>query len=299
MKYRAIKACKSEFDIRLMCRVLKVSHSGYYDWLKREPSKRSKQDAILQEKIKTIWEDSRQTYGVPRIHAELQAQGIAIGRKRVSRLMKLLDLRVRKVKPFKPTTTIGDESHPVAVNLLNRQFDKVNAPNKVWMVDITYVATQEGWLYVAGVIDLYSRKIVGLAMDEHMRSELVENALKMAKHSRRPGSDLLHHSDRGSQYTGHAYQKQLRKMKVQVSMSRKGDCWDNAPMESFWATLKRECVTDIFASRTEARAVIFDYVMSFYNRRRRHSSLGYLSPLHFETQYETNLLSVKTGDCQS
>lgn len=297
MKFKAIKACAGQFDITPMCRVLKVSRSGYYDWLKREPSKRAKQDTILQEKMKAIWQNSRQTYGVPRIHAELQAQGIAIGRKRVSRLMKLAGLKVRQVKPFKPTTTIADETHPVAANLLDRQFTEVKAANKVWLVDITYVATQEGWLYVAAVIDLYSRKIVGLAMADHMRSELVENALKMAKQSRRPSSGLLHHSDRGSQYTGHAYQKYLRKMKVRVSMSRKGDCWDNAPMESFWATLKRECVTDTFASRDEARAVIFDYVMSFYNRRRRHSSLGYLSPEHFEAQYETNLLSVKTGDC--
>lgn len=136
-------------------------------------------------------------------------------------------------------------------------------------------------------------------MAEHMRSDLVENALTMAKQGRRPDSDLLHHSDRGSQYTAHAYQKQLRKMKVKVSMSRKGDCWDNAPMESFWATLKRECVTGTFASRNEARALIFDYVMSFYNRRRRHSSLGYLIPEHFEAQYETNLLSAKSGDCHA
>jgi len=289
MKYRAIKACQGEFDIRVMCRVLKVSRSGYYDWLKREPSKRAKQEAVLQAKIKTIWQDSRQTYGVPRIQAELHAQGIAIGRKRVSRLMKLMDLKVRKIKPFKPRTTIGDASHPVAANLLDRQFTEVKAPNKVWLVDITYVATQEGWLYVAGVMDLYSRKIVGLSMDEHMRSELVEKALKMAKQSRRPSSGLLHHSDRGSQYTANAYQKQLQKMKVKVSMSRKGNCWDNAPMESFWATLKRECVIDTFASRTEARAVIFDYVMGFYNRRRRHSSLGYLNPEHFEAQYKRQL----------
>lgn len=289
MKYRAIKACKNEFDIRLMCRVLKVSRSGYYAWLTRKPSKRAKQDAVLQEKMKVIWQDSRQTYGVPRIHAELQAQGITIGRKRVSRLMKLMNLKVRKIKPFKPRTTIADASHPVVANLLDRQFTKVKSPNKVWLVDITYVTTQEGWLYVAGVIDLYSRKIVGLSMADHMRSELVENALTMAKQSRRPGSDLLHHSDRGSQYTGHAYQKQLRKMKVKVSMSRKGDCWDNAPMESFWATLKRECVMDTFTSRVEARTSIFDYVMSFYNRRRRHSSLGYLSPEHFEAQYERQI----------
>lgn len=273
-----------------MCKVLKVSRSGYYDWLKREPSQRAQEDAVLQDKIKAIWQANHRTYGVPRIHAELQAQGITISRKRVSRLMKLAGLKVRKPKPFKPTTTLGDDTHPVMPNVLDRQFKQVKAPNKVWVVDITYVATQEGWLYVAAVMDLYSRTIVGLAMDDHMRSELVERALTMAKQNRRPGSDLLHHSDRGSQYTARAYQKQLRAMKVQVSMSRKGNCWDNAPIESFWATLKRECVTYCFANRAEARAVIFDYVMSFYNRRRRHSSLGYLSPLQFEEQYPRQLL---------
>jgi len=279
-----IKQSQAEFGVKSLCRVLKVSRSGYYDWLKREPSKRQKEDWALKLKIQWIWEAKRQTYGYPRIWAELRAEGLLISRKRVARLMQELALKSKKPKPFKPKTTISDPSHPVAPNHLARNFE-AKAPNQKWLVDITYVATKEGWLYVAGVLDLYSRKIVGLAMDSHMRTELVERALTTAQGLRQPKKGLLHHSDRGSQYTGKAYRKCLRKLKAKVSMSAKGDCWDNAPMESFWASLKREAAFYTFNSRAEARAAIFDYVMIFYNRQRRHSSLGYLSPEQFEQLY--------------
>jgi putative transposase len=279
-----IKQSQSVFAVKSLCRVLKVSRSGYYDWLKREPSKRQKEDRALKLKIQWIWEAKRQAYGYPRIWAELRAEGLLISRKRVARLMRELALKSKKAKPFKPKTTISDPSHPVAPNHLARKFE-AKAPNQKWLVDITYVATKEGWLYVAGVLDLYSRKIVGLAMDSHMRSELVERALTTAQGLRQPKKGLLHHSDRGSQYTGKAYRKCLRKLKAKVSMSAKGDCWDNAPMESFWASLKREAAFYTFGTRAEARAVIFDYVMIFYNRQRRHSSLGYLSPEQFEQHY--------------
>lgn len=279
-----IEQSQGVFAVKSLCRVFKVSRSGYYDWLKREPSKRQKEDRALKLKIQQIWEAKRQTYGYPRIWAELRAEGLPISRKRVARLMQELALKSKKPKPFKPKTTVSDPSHPVAPNHLARKFE-AKAPNQTWLVDITYVATKEGWLYVAGVLDLYSRKIVGLAMDSHMRSELVERALTSAKGLRQPKKGLLHHSDRGSQYTGKAYRKCLRKLKAKVSMSAKGDCWDNAPMESFWASLKREVAFYTFNSRAEARTAIFDYVMVFYNRQRRHSSLGYLSPEQFEQHY--------------
>lgn len=279
-----IKQSQAEFGVKTLCRVLKVSRSGYYDWLGREPSQRQKADALLKGKIQKIWESKRQTYGYPRIYAELRATGWQISRKRVARLMQELGLQAKKPKAFKPKTTYSDPSHAIAPNHLARNFE-AKAPNQKWLVDITYVATKEGWLYVAGVLDLYSRKIVGLAMDTHMRTELVERALTTAQGLRKPKKGLLHHSDRGSQYTGKVYRKCLRKLQAKVSMSAKGDCWDNAPMESFWASLKREAAFYTFNSRAEARAAIFDYVMVFYNRQRRHSSLGYLSPEQFEEQY--------------
>jgi putative transposase len=229
----------------------------------------------LKLKIQQIWEAKHQTYGYPRIWAELRAEGMLISRKRVARLMQELALKSKKPKSFKPKTTVSDSSHPVAPNHLARKFE-AKAPNQKWLVDITYMA---------GVLDLYSRKIVGLAMDSPMRTELVERALTTAQGLRKPKQGLLHHSDRGSQYTSKAYRKCLRKLKAKVSMSAKGDCWDNAPMESFWASLKREVAFDTFESRIEARAAIFDYVMIFYNRLRRHSSLDYLSPEQFEEQY--------------
>lgn len=279
-----IQQSQAEFGVKSLCRVLKVSRSGYYDWLGRAENERQKADQRLKGEIRQIWEQKRQSYGYPRIHAELVAAGWQIGRKRVARLMQELGLQTKKPKPFKPKTTLSDPNHAVAPNHLARDF-KADAPNQKWLVDITYVATKEGWLYVAGVLDLFSRKIVGLAMDTQMRTELVERALSTAQGLRKPKLGLLHHSDRGSQYTSKAYRKCLRKLKAKVSMSAKGDCWDNAPMESFWASMKREAAFDTFESRIEARAAIFDYVMIFYNRQRRHSSLGYLSPEQFEEQY--------------
>jgi putative transposase len=295
MKYEAIKACKNDFCVRQMCKVLGVSSSAYYDYLQRKPCLRLKQDKQLSNRIKAIAKANRYVYGVPRIHAELKAQGIRIGRKRVSRLMKTANIRVKTAKPFKPCTTKVDKSHRFAPNLLNRDF-KATAPKQKWLCDITYIPTREGFLYVAAVEDLFSRRIVGLAMDAQMPTGLVERAFIMATQQHKPQPGLLHHTDRGSQYSSKDYQQRLRDAQVIVSMSRTGNCLDNAPIESFWSTLKRECATGVFATRAEARASIFDYIMTFYNRTRRHSTLGYLSPEQFEKQFlETKIVSVKTG----
>jgi len=191
----------------------------------------------------------------------------------------------------RPRTTRADPAHTPAPNLLDRQF-QASRCDEVWLTDITYIGTQEGYLYLAGVMDMYSRQIVGLAMADHLRTELVKTALDMALQQRQPGADLLHHSDRGSQYTSEAYQDVLTNAGITVSMSRSGSCLDNAPMESFWATLKRECADIIFASHAHARTAIFSYIMAFYNRQRRHSALGYLSPVDFERQHERQLLTL-------
>ena len=269
-----------------MCELLGVSESGYYAWLKREPSQRMRQDADLKATIISIWNSFRGIYGTPRIYKELKAQGIHISQKRVARLMREAGIQGKMARRKRPQTTQSDDSHAVAPNLLNRQF-KVIQGNKVWLTDITYIETKEGYLYTAGVLDLGSRQLVGLAMADHMRTELVTRAFEMAYQVRQPAAGLLHHSDRGSQYTSHTYRALLEQRDVVVSMSRKGDCFDNAPVESFWATLKRECANWVFEARAEARAVIFQYVMGFYNHKRRHSALGYLSPHDFEMQSMT------------
>lgn len=281
MKYHAIATCKDEFSILSLCDVFEVSRSGYYEWVQREPSKREKQDVELTQHIKLIAKANRYVYGVPRIHAELQEQGIRIGRKRVARLMKMADIQVKQPKPFKPRNTIADKDHRFSPNRLNREFE-ASRPDEKWLVDITYISTREGWLYVAGVLDMFSRRIVGLAMDDHMTTSLVKRAFNMAWQSRKPDAGLLHHSDRGSQYTSDEYQTLLSGLDITLSMSHTGQCLDNSPIESFWSTLKRECASFTFDTRSQARATIFDYVMTFYNRTRRHSSLGYISPEQFE-----------------
>jgi putative transposase len=207
-----------------------------------------------------------------------------VGRQRVARLMQQLKLQGKMACQRRPHTTQADPSHAPAPNLLGRHF-QAQGCNDIWLTDITYVETQQGYLYVAGVLDLYSRQIVGLAMADHLRTELVETALEMALQQRQPPMGLVHHSDRGSQYTAHAYRERLRQAHLVSSMSRAANCLDNAPMESFWATLKRECVDVVFASHTQARSTIFGYIMTFYNRQRRHSALGYLSPAEFERQH--------------
>jgi putative transposase len=261
--------------------VLGVFSSGYYAWLRRPESQRRREDRRLLHQIRVIHRRSRRTYGSPRIHAELRAQAIRCGRNRVARLMREEGLRAKAPRRFKVTTR-STKSHVVAPNRLDRRF-RVEAPNTVWGGDITYVWTTEGWLYLAVLMDLCSRRIVGWSLKERLGGELTLEALDRALEVRQPGPGLLHHSDRGSQDTAHVYQARLRNRGFAVSMSRRGNCWDNAPLESFSATLKKELLRDAdFATRQQARTAIFDYIEGFYNRRRRHSALGYLSPEQFE-----------------
>jgi transposase InsO family protein len=290
MKYSAIERTRDEFPVRRLCAVLGVSESGYYAWLKHEPSQRALENVRLRETICALWRQFRGIYGAPRIHAELRDQGVKVGRHRVARLMRQAGIRGKAPSKRRPRTTQSDPTHPVAPNLLDRQFT-ADRPNAVWLTDITYIDTDEGYLYLAGVMDLYSRQIVGLAMADHLRTELVETALDMAVTHRCPPPDVLHHSDRGSQYTSHDYRQRLLDCGMILSMSRTGDCLDNAPMESFWATLKRECAAAPFANHAQARSEIFSYIMGFYNRQRRHSALGYVSPMAFEQRSERDPLT--------
>lgn len=277
MKYAVIDQAKSKYPVSRMCEFLGVSGSGYYAWVRREPCQRETEDGELKAIIVEIWRDSHQIYGLPRIHAELAERGIPIGKQRLARLMREAGVQGKMPRRKHPRTTQSDDQNPVAPNLLNRQFS-VEKRNEVWLTDITYIETAEGYLYAAGVLDLGSRKMVGLAMADHMRTELTLTALDMAVIQEQPTPGLMHHSDRGSQYTSADYRQRLADSGMTASMSRTGNCLDNAPMESFWATLKRECADQVFASRAEARAAIFRYVMGFYNRTRRHSALGYQSP---------------------
>ncbi len=268
-----------------MCHVLEVSENGYYNWRKRGKSQRKQDDEQLTECIKDAYDDNRGVYGSPRIHAELKEQGIHCGRKRIARLMREKGISAGR-KRQKARTTDSSHDSPIAPNLLSRDFT-ADAPNKKWLTDMTFIATREGWLYLAGVLDAYSRKLIGWAMGKEHDAELVKEALRMALIQRQPGAGLVHHSDRGSEYASKSYQGLLHQHNIQISMSRKGDCYDNAPMESFWGTLKEEGVGKvIFQSRKEAKTAIFDYIEVFYNRKRRHSSLGYLSPVDFEKQGE-------------
>lgn len=285
MKYGFIHEHRHLFPIIRMCHVLGVSENGYYNWRKRGKSQRKQDDDSLTERIKDAYDTNRGVYGSPRIHAELKAQGIHCGRKRIVRLMQEKGISARK-KRRKARTTNSNHNSPVAPNRLERDFT-AHAPNKKWVADITFIATYEGWLYLAGVLDTYSRKLIGWAMGKHHDAELVKEALRMAFIGRQPGTDLVHHSDRGSEYASTSFQEMLHQYGIQISMSRKGDCYDNAMMESFWGTLKEEGIGQhIFRSRKEAKTALFDYIEVFYNRKRRHSSLGYLSPVDFEKHGE-------------
>ncbi len=287
MKYAAIEQWQAEFPVARLCAVLGVSESGYYAWLKRPPAPRQQANQQLQQTIGQVWQQYRGIYGAPRIHAELQAVGIRVGHNRVARLMRLAGLRGKTARRRQPRTTQVDTTQPVAPNTLARQFT-VARPNTVWLADITYIETHEGYLYLAAMLDLASRQVVGMAMADHLRTELVAAALDMALIQRRPAEGLLHHSDRGSQYTSQSYRQRLMECGVTLSMSRTGQCLDNAPMESFWATVKRECADAPFSTRAIARSELFSYLMGFYNHQRRHSALGYMSPVAFEQQIERN-----------
>jgi transposase InsO family protein len=283
MKYQFIVEHRQEYPISTMCRVLEVAVSGYYAWLRRAPSCRSQESTRLGERIMCIYQENRQVYGSPRIHAVLRAEGHACGKKRVARLMREHGLNA-KPRRHRTRTTDSQHEQSVAPNLLNREFT-ATAPNPKWVADITAMGTAQGWLYLAVVLDIFSRLVVGWAMDAHRDEALVEQAARMALARRHPEPGLLHHSDRGSQYTAEDYQHLLARYGILVSMSGKGDCYDNALMESFFDTLKTECVDrQSFVSRTQARQAIFEYLEAFYNRQRLHSSLGYLSPVTYELQ---------------
>jgi transposase InsO family protein len=272
----------SLFPLEVICRTLEVSRSGYYAWQERPDSDRAKRRGELALQIQRVHEENRRVYGSPRICKELKLQGQSVSENTVADIMKERNIRAKTKRKFVPRTTDANHDQPIADNILDRQF-QVELPNQKWAADITYIPTGQGWLYLAGVIDLCSRKIVGWSMADHMEARLVRDALTMALARRQPERGLLHHSDRGVQYASDEYQRLLKNSGMEVSMSGKGDCWDNAMMESFWSTLKTEAVHHKqFATREEARAAIFEYIEVFYNRKRLHSSLGYLSPEAFE-----------------
>jgi transposase InsO family protein len=283
LRFRFIEQEKAAYPVAVMCRVLAVTRSGYYAWRQRPESTRALRNRALHEEIRLAHTASRGTYGSPRIHRQLVADGHAVGRHRVARLMRRSGLKARCRRRFR-TTTQSNHAHPIAENLLERQF-AVESRDRAWVTDITYVWTQEGWLYLAVILDLYSRRVIGWSMGTRIDQELTLRALRMAFASRAPKGPLIHHSDRGSQYAATAYRDLLKAHGVACSMSRKGDCWDNAVAESFFATLKTELVYRTeFRTRARARRAIFEYVEGFYNRVRRHSYLGYVSPQAFEQQ---------------
>ncbi len=265
-----------------MCDVLQVSRSGYYAWVDRPLSARAQRREALVEQIRQVNEQSLGTYGSPRVHAELADQEIDVCVNTVAKLMKEAGIRSVMHRRFVVQTTDSNHDHPVAPNVLEREFH-AEVPNEKWLSDITYIPTDEGFLYLAGVMDLFSRKIVGWSMADHLRTELCLDALNMALRSRKPGDELIHHSDRGVQYASVDYRLLLQSHNICVSMSRVGDCYDNAAMESFWGTLKTELVHHRkYRTREEARQSIFKYIECWYNRKRRHSALGYRSPEQFE-----------------
>lgn len=283
MRYHAIQEHDRRYPIRLMCRALAVSAAGYYAWRSRPESPRSIQARTLLSAIRVIHQESRETYGSPSIWDALLKQGHRTGEHRVARLMRQAGLRAKTVKKWRATTQ-SPHRFPVAANTLDRAFT-VAAPNRVWAGDITYVWTAEGWLYLAVILDLYSRRVIGWAMGQRLIGELTEDALAMALANRQPRAGLLHHSDRGSQYAATSYQRRLKEYGLIPSMSRKGNCWDNACVESFFGTLKRELVYHRrYETRDAARQEIFEYIEVFYNRRRRHSTLGYDSPAEYEAR---------------
>lgn len=280
-----MKKHEKAFSIERMSYVFKVSRSGYYRFISAAPSARGIENKRLLGEIKKIHQASREVYGSPRIHAQLRMQGELCSRKRVARLMRQEGLAAKMKRRFKVTTQV-DSRAPKAPNLLQQNFIS-EKPNQRWVADITYVATAEGWLYVAAILDLFSRRIVGLAMNERMTTELVTNALKQAVTHRRPGKDLIHHSDKGCQYTSHAFQKELALSNITCSMSGTGNCFDNAAMESFFHTLKTEHIYfESYKTKEQAKQSIFEYVEVFYNRKRIHSTLGYLSPTMYEKKWE-------------
>ena len=281
MKYQFIEQHKREFPIVVMCNVLGVSESGFYAWRKRPACQRTREDAPLTAEIRQVFVTHRGRYGSPRIHCELKDQGRRTSRKRVARLMREAEMSAKR-KQHRVLTTRRDASHPVAPNVLNREF-LATEPNKKWVTDITSIPTMHGWLYLAVILDLYSRAVVGWSMSASCDEELVAKALQMAVCRRHPPAGLLHHSDRGCQDTSRTYRQRLAQAGMIISMSRKGNCWDNAAMESFFGSLKEECMGNtVYTSHEQARLSLFEYLEVYYNRQRRHSSLGYVAPLTYE-----------------
>ena len=284
VKYGRIEELRPVHSVATMCRILNVSESGYHAWRHRPLSARAVENARLETEIKAAHRRTRETYGPERLQADLADHGIRIGVHRIKRIRTKLGLRCKQQRKFKVTT---DSKHalPIAPNVLARQF-AVAAPSRAWVTDITYITTDEGWLYLAGVKDLFNGELVGYALSDRMTKSLIMQALFRAVAARRPEKGLIHHSDRGSQYCAHDYQKMLRQFGMQASMSRKGDCWDNAPMESFWGSLKNELVHHRrFPTREQAKNEITEYIEIFYNRIRKQARLGYLSPAAFNQQY--------------
>ena len=290
MRFAFIVAEKAAFPVRLLCRTLQVSRAGFYAWQTRPPAPRTRADERLGLEIAAIHAESRQRYGSPRVHAELVDRGCRTSRKRVARLMRGRGLAARRRRRFR-VTTHSRHPFPIAPNVLARQFERAG-PDQAWVTDITYIPTGEGWLYLAVIVDLCSRFAVGWAMSERVTADLTLAALGMALARRRPAAGLVHHSDRGSQYASGDYQRVLAQHGIVCSMSRRGDCWDNAVAESFFATVKVELVHDAaWATRAVARTELVDYLELFYNGQRRHSALGYLSPRAFERRREQAALA--------
>jgi putative transposase len=279
-----MKAKRFQYGIGMVCHFLRVSKSGYYKWLNRKPSKRAQEEGRLEVEIKAAHKRTRETYGPERLQHELKGQGVSVGICRIRRIRKKLGIRCKQRRKFKPTT---DSNHtlPVAENLLNQQFEAAR-PNEAWVSDITYIPTEEGWLYLAGHKDLFTGEIVGYAMSNRITKNLVSQSLFRAVAAKRPGAGLIHHSDRGSQYCAHEYRRLVDQFKMKPSMSRKGDCYDNAPMESLWGTLKNELIHHTrYQTREQAIREIIEYIEVFYNRQRRQARLGYLSPAVYERQF--------------
>lgn len=281
-----MKQWRRHFPVEVMSRVFNVSRSGFYAWVGRKPSLHAQEDERLKVAIKAAHKRTRQTYGVRRLQPELADDGFVAGRDRIERLRRELGLRCKQKRKFKATTN-SNHDLPVAENVLNQTFAPT-VPNQVWVTDITYIPTAEGWLYLAGVKDVFTCEIVGYAMAERMTQELTGQALFRAVQQKRPMPGLIHHSDRGSQYCAHDYRKLVDQFGMKASMSRRGNCYDNAPIESFWGSLKNELVHHCrYATRAEAEASIREYIVIFYNRQRRHSRLGNISPAVFAQKFST------------
>lgn len=282
MRYGFIQTKKAEFPVATLCTMLEVTRSGYYAWARRAPSERARENARLAMHVRDAHRQSRGTYGSTRVRRELiMSHGFRVGRNRVARLMRELGLRGCQPRRYRATTD-STHVHPIAPNVVARRFTATE-PNQLWVTDITYVRTWEGWLYLAAILDVFSRRVVGWAIADHLRTELVEEALAMALGARRPTQGLVHHSDRGCQYASGDYRKQLADRGIVCSMSRRGNCWDNAMAESFFATLKNELLhRQPWPTKKQARSAIAEYIACFYNPHRRHSALDYVSPMRYE-----------------